>query len=66
MKESIALTLLLALAYLICVVAACLYPDNAVGYGLFAVLCWCCGMWEATACEALRRHADLAPYWRQA
>lgn len=66
MKESIALTLLLALAYLTCMVAACLYPDNVIGYGLFAVLCWCCGMWEATACEHLRRHADLAPYWRQA
>lgn len=66
MKTSTALTLLLALAYLICVVAACLYPDNAVGYGLFAVLCWCCGMFEATADEARRRRQDPAPYWRQA
>lgn len=66
MKTSTALTLLLALAYLTCMVAACLYPDNAIGYGLFAVLCWCCGMWEATACEASRRRQDPAPYWRQA
>lgn len=66
MKSSIALTLLLALAYLTCMVAACLYPDNAVGLGLFAVLCWCCGMFEATADEARRRRQDPAPYWRQA
>ena len=68
MKASIALVTVLALTYIVCMVAAALQtaPVNAIGYGLFAVLCWCCGMFEAAADEARRRRQDPAPYWRQA
>lgn len=67
MKASHALTLVLGISYVILMALGSLAPVNdQVAYFVTASLFWLAGMLEATACEAWRRRADPAPYWRQA